>query len=82
MSKLTDWQKIEPLGEGGQSNVFLARTPQRTSERQKSISILRLLSGTSLGHDTAGSFAEAAWNCARPELPSELGALKYSRYPQ
>jgi serine/threonine protein kinase len=81
MRNMSDWERIEPLGSGGQSNVFLVRTPARKSERQESIGMLKVLSGMNLAPDNAQQFAAASWNCARPELPSELGALKVFKIP-
>ncbi len=54
----------------------MVRSPKRTAERQNSIDRLKALSSQNLDNKTARDFAEAAWNCARPELSSELGALK------
>jgi serine/threonine protein kinase len=81
MGKRTDWQEIEPLGGGGQSDVLLVRTPTRIAGRQNSIDKLKKLSAQNLDNKTAIDFAEAAWNCARPELPSERGALKLFKIP-
>jgi len=81
MGKRTDWEEIETLGGGGQSDVYLVRTPERMAERQKSVDTLKALSGLGLDNETARKFAKAAWSCARPELPSELGALKVFKIP-
>jgi hypothetical protein len=37
MANRSDWEQIEPLGEGGQSQVFLVRRPNRGQERAASI---------------------------------------------
>jgi serine/threonine protein kinase len=78
MSKYGDWETIEtPLGEGGQSVVYLARTPQRMAERAQSFNVLSELSGQSLRDlATAERFAKASQNLARSDSPSELGAVK------
>lgn len=78
MQKYGDWEALEPqLGAGGQSTVYLARTPQRVAEREQSYQVLRELSGQGLNAiATAERFAKASLNLARPDLPSELGALK------
>jgi len=36
--KKSEWERVkkEPLGEGGQSKVYLVRTPERTKERKQS----------------------------------------------
>jgi serine/threonine protein kinase len=74
----SDWEKIttEPLGEGGQSKVFLVRRPERTRAREKSFETLRLYSAINLERKNAEAFAEAAMNVARNDYPSELAALK------
>jgi serine/threonine protein kinase len=77
MKKYGKWELIEPpLGEGGQSVVYLARKPSRVAERQQHLEILKQLSGQGFNDDRAASFAGASWEYARPELPTELGALK------
>jgi len=54
MGKRTDWQVIEPLGGGGQSDVYLVRAPARIAERQKSIDRLKEFSSLNLDDKTAG----------------------------
>ena len=74
------WEVIgDRLGEGGQSEVFLVRGPERVNARRNDIS--RILSfspwGTSMaGEQRTGEFADAVADYARTELPSELGAMK------
>src|SRR5258708_4090691 len=75
MGKRTDWEVIKPLGGGGQSDVFLVRSPKRVAERATlAAKVQQHAGGCRL--EGAAELAEAAWNYARPELPSELGALK------
>jgi serine/threonine protein kinase len=73
--KYGGWEQIEPLGAGGQSEVFLVRNPTRVSERQKSLNELTTYS-RGLDNDAAARFADAAWKYSRTEPPSDLGALK------
>jgi serine/threonine protein kinase len=73
MQKYGDWELIEPpLGEGGQSVVYLARTPARGAERAKCLEQIRL----ALDGDKRPELATAIWSYARPDHSSELGALK------
>jgi serine/threonine protein kinase len=78
MKKYGEWQPLEPqLGEGGQSVVYLARTPARTAQREKSALVLKKLSGQSLNDiHVAQDFANATLDLAREDHSSELGALK------
>lgn len=66
------WEKGKPLGEGGQSQVFLARSPERVSDLQRCLDSMRATSKS----NSWASFAEACSTYARPDLDSELGALK------
>jgi len=72
MRALGGWEIIEPLGGGGQSDVYLARNPGRAAERERSLLEIR----TSLDGDKRAELATAIWTFARPDSPSELGALK------
>jgi serine/threonine protein kinase len=81
MGKRADWEEIKGIGGGGQSDVFLVRTPARTNDILNSIDRLKALSTSIQSDKAARNFAEAAWNCARPDLPSELGALKVFKIP-
>jgi serine/threonine protein kinase len=76
MSKRDTWERVRPLGGGGQSDVFLVRSPARVAEREACLQELAKHSSLHLSRDTAESFARASWNYSRPDLPSELGALK------
>jgi len=84
MRKYGDWEAIEPpLGEGGQSVVYRARTPSRVAEREQSFKLLSQLAGGGLRDlATAEHFARASWDLARPDSPSELGALKIFKIRQ
>ena len=79
MGKLSDWEKVtsEPLGSGGQSTVFLVRTPERRDARNRSFETLRELAGGGLNDPPAAQkFAKASLDMAREDYSSELGALK------
>jgi len=78
MQKYGGWEPIEPpLGSGGQSTVYLARSPERVTERQNSFAMLKALSALGLNDPKdAESFARASWDLARPDKSTELGALK------
>jgi serine/threonine protein kinase len=71
------WEKVRPLGEGGQSEVFLVRNPQRVRERQKNVADLRL----AFDNGRFDEFANLSWSYARPEDDAELGALKVFKIP-
>lgn len=77
-----NWQVIgSPLGEGGQSTVFLVRGPDRISERNRDIETIHSYGpwGTTAQEtktQKTGAFAEAVANYARSEMPSDLGAMK------
>jgi len=80
------WEEVKPLGSGGQSTVSLVRRPKRAKERLKSANALNhppwptKTSGVER-IKILGEFAEAIWEYARPEEPSELGALKIFKIP-
>jgi serine/threonine protein kinase len=78
MSKeFSGWQKGSFLGAGGQSEVYAARHPQRVlTHKQNRID----LTPTVLGNDR-DRFADALWSYVRPDLDSELGALKIFKMP-
>ncbi len=63
------WEKIEKIGGGGQSNVFLARTPKRAEERRKVMGLIKRGGNEEVQ-------ARRYYEYARPEKPDELGALK------
>ena len=72
MGNRGDWEEIDRLGEGGQSVVSLVRNRKRHSERAKSLDQIR----SALDGDKRAELATAIWSYARPDLPSELVALK------
>jgi serine/threonine protein kinase len=74
-SSYEGWEKLRPLGKGGQSDVFLVRNPQRAAERERSLEQMRLAIGT---HNMS-DLATGSWTYSRPEQDSELGALKVFR---
>ncbi len=66
------WEEIKRLGGGGQSDVFLVRSPARVSERESYLQTIR----TARDQDKKAEFAEAIWSYARPDSLPELGAKK------
>jgi hypothetical protein len=79
--KYGGWEIIERLGGGGQSNVFLVRTPERKRHRESFLDRLGKLYGQTYDSRGAAKVAEALWNYARPELTEELAALKQFKIP-
>ena len=84
-SRKSDWERVgrEKLGEGGQSEVYLVRTPERTDERARSLHFLESHAPPSMIVTTAENrtpktieFVEAIRDYTRPDLLSELGAMK------
>jgi hypothetical protein len=75
--KYGNWEIIEPLGGGGQSDVFLVRSPARVARRAICLEEIE----TALEGDQRGELPAAIWNYARPELTGELGALKQFKIP-
>jgi serine/threonine protein kinase len=77
-----NWEVVgDPLGSGGQSEVFLVRDPGRINARQKDINQIFSFSpwGASMDETRVtrtGEFAEAIADYARDERKSELGAMK------
>lgn len=78
--RIDQWEKLtpdKPLGEGGQSTVFLVRRPERRDARKRSFETLMQLAGQGLNNpQVAQRFASASWDMARDDHPSELAALK------
>jgi serine/threonine protein kinase len=81
MAIIGGWEQLgDPIGEGGQSNVYLVRRPARVAERNAALEGLR--------HDPWGPFSasEMAGRLSvlltslseylRPDGPDDLGALK------
>jgi serine/threonine protein kinase len=84
-SQKLNWERVrsESLGEGGQSRVFLVRTPQRTEQRKHSLDVINSHVPTAISFTTAEEkssinvqFAEAIRDYTREDLPTELGAMK------
>ena len=82
-SHKSDWELVDtkPLGGGGQSDVYLVRTSERSKERARSLSIINshvpMTTGTSESMSKANlEYVEAIREYTRPDLPSELGAMK------
>lgn len=71
-----EWEEIRLLGKGGQSEVFLVRSPARVESRRGHLKTLMELSGQGFDESRARRFGEAAWEYGRQEHQSELGALK------
>jgi serine/threonine protein kinase len=81
--KKSEWERVrkEPLGEGGQSKVYLVRTPERTKQRRRSLEIINshapMLTGTKESISQHNfEYVEAIRDYTRPDLPEELGAMK------
>src|SRR5450432_809362 len=72
MAEFNGWEKIERIGGGGQSTVYLVRSPQRAEQRRE---LLRSLETFSNGAKHP-EYAAATYDINRPELLNELGALK------
>lgn len=76
------WEVVgEPLGEGGQSTVYLVRGPKRIYERSRSIETIHSFSpwGIVMQETRAqktAEFAQAVVSYARKEEVSDLGAMK------
>lgn len=66
------WEQIRRLGGGGQSDVFLVRSPARVTQRAACLRTIKAASGQDKGAD----LADAIWSYSRPDSVSELGAMK------
>ena len=76
MGKKTDWTVIRNLGSGGQSEVFLVRSPKRQAERREALQAIAAIvarSGTGIFAEELGDSLVIA---AREDRPEELGAMK------
>jgi len=84
---LNRWEKLKPLGEGGQGKVFLVRTPERVEARRQSQEQIRPCIGGIGGHDDVPSetvvqkLLKAIEEYNRGDSPNELGALKEFMIP-
>jgi serine/threonine protein kinase len=79
----TDWEQVkqEPLGEGGQSTVYLVRTPERTNQRARCLEFIKahvpIMTGTKESMSQANlQYVEAIQTYTRADLLSEVGAMK------
>ncbi len=55
-SHKSDWERVnptKPLGGGGQSDVYLVRTPERTKQRARSLQFLDSHVPTAISYTTA-----------------------------
>src|SRR5438105_2321414 len=78
------WEQLKPLGEGGQSKVFLVRSPSRVQERRNAYQ--QVLSSNPWAPYVGGNpneqverierLATNLIDCARPDRNADLGALK------
>lgn len=79
MNKFGDWEIVGDLGKGGQSDVYLARTPLRARARQAHLLTIRTNAGN---ENNEVELAKAIYEYARPDHTEELGALKhFSKIP-
>ncbi|SRR6266404_8071549 len=84
------WEILEDLGEGGQSRVFLVRSPSRVQKRQHVV--LEILRSNPWAPYIGGNpneqvervdrFVTSLVEYARPETYSDLGALKMFKIPE
>jgi hypothetical protein len=80
----TDWENTGPLplGEGGQSVASSVRNSVRQSELGDSLKgILQFSYASDSDTSKAAHLADCVWKYARPDEPSELGALKVFKIP-
>lgn len=81
------WEQLEPLGEGGQSKVFLVRSPGRVQERRDVIQQVigsnpwTVAMSEQERPEKIDQLAMSLWKYARPDTVSELGALKMFKIP-
>lgn len=82
-SHKSEWERVSPtkLGEGGQSEVYLVRTPQRTKQRARSFDRINSYAIPNTQTEEMRSkinreYLEAIQDYTRPDLPTELGAMK------
>jgi serine/threonine protein kinase len=73
MAEFNGWEKIKSLGEGGQSTVFLARSPERATQR---VEALKAVGELVSGINNPARLIENIGHCLREDALVELGALK------
>jgi hypothetical protein len=66
------WEEIKRLGGGGQSDVFLVRSPARATQRATCLQTIK----AALFQGERAELAEAIFSYARPDSLPELGAKK------
>ncbi len=71
------WKILRELGEGGQSKVYLVRSPARQAERKEKLSEM----ARAVRAQDEEKMSETVWSAVRPDEPSELGALKVFNIP-
>src|SRR5271169_1938724 len=84
MAFLGGWEQLGPLGEGGQSKVFLVRNPSRVQERRNAVQ--QILSSNPWSPYVGGNpneqverierLAANLLGYSRPDATGDLGALK------
>lgn len=90
MTTVGGWEQLKPLGEGGQSRVFLVRSSARAAERKATIQqVLRsnpwapyIGSNPSEVTERVERLASSIWTYGRPDTPADLGALKIFKIPE
>src|SRR6266446_4261601 len=81
------WEIIRPLGEGGQGQVFLVRSPTRKASREQAQNLMpyvvRQIGGnaTDSKETVSQKLLAAIGEYGRPDGPDELGALKQFKFP-
>jgi serine/threonine protein kinase len=82
-SHKSDWERVNPekLGEGGQSEVYLVCTPERTKQRARSFGVTNSYAFPNTQTEEMRSemnreYLDAIRDYTRPHLPIELGAMK------
>lgn len=83
------WTKVRELGEGGQGEVSLVVSPQRSQVKSKAVNkiVMALDKAGAAGHtsqqrnETATDLAIAITDYSRPDSLDELGALKVYKIP-
>jgi serine/threonine protein kinase len=82
-SRKSDWERVgaTKLGEGGQSEVYLVRTPDRTKQRARSFAFINSYAFPNTQTEEMRSkmnreYLEAIRDYTRPDLSTELGAMK------